>query len=185
MEKENKELRELLTRALECLDKPKQPFKDEDVVNYIDDKTSILKITNIEKGECYGISNDKWGLFKGFNFNTHPYVWQLSTPEKWLEVCTKEAEKRGLVSGARYNPVSVIEDKGEKGIVGTYYSFNSNGFYNGYQYLMKDGIWATVLPSDKTLEELLKKYFSNPISLLDEMVDNKEAYIKALQNLKK
>ena len=32
MENTNKELRELLNRALECLGKPKQPFKDGDVV---------------------------------------------------------------------------------------------------------------------------------------------------------
>jgi hypothetical protein len=194
MENENKELRELLNRALECLDKQKQPFKDGDVVVY-HDGSAILKIVNLKEGSAYGLNNNKWtnDLDLPFNFNGYSHLWKLSTPEKWLEVCTNEAVKRGLVEGAKidrsvfnndeYYNLTLLEN-----VCPEWQIFHNGNTLECYgKVIMRNGIWAEVM-KDKTLEELGFDYWNNESfkgSTIEWIKANPEAYIKAIQNLKK
>ena len=192
METTNKELRELLNRALETIQmtiedldklKPKQPFKDGDVANFIDDEGSILKITNIEKGECYGISNGKWGLYQGFTFKSHPHLWQLSTPEKWLEVCKNEAVKRGLVEGAKVNLSPVNPKFREKvKLMRNNYSLMQCGLSVDNLVIMQNGIWAEAIKPDVTLEILFEGWL-NSESYVNHIKDNLKQFDKAINNL--
>ena len=189
MENENKKLRELLSRALECLDKPKQPFKDGDVVENPHNECTI-KIVSIKENIAYGLNYE--GVWKTGNFwdfkNNIPHL-QLSTPEKWLEVCKNEAVKRGIGFDKKINCSSLHKFKVND------YTLNFGEFkyienslvwqeYNKESYfpIMRNGIWAEVI-KDKTLEDLTNEWLSSYLEIHDFIKTNPEAYVKAINNL--
>ena len=189
MEKENKEMQDLVKKALstlkmtidelEKLSEPKQPFKDGDALYYVNQPSIIVKVTDIKKGKGYGINYEgEWITSKIWTFDIKPHLWQLSTPEKWLEVCTKEAERLGLVEGAKikypwYGKLNYIIDKDKiytPDFSGESYIIGNEFIYKGCK-VMQDGIWATVLPSDKTLDQLFNEMDVDTI-ILNEMKAN-------------
>jgi hypothetical protein len=113
MEKENKVMQDLLKKALstlqmtldelEKLSEPKQPFKDGDVVES-KNGNAIIKITDLNNLKGYGLNNGIWDIKDCWSFKNYPHDWQLSTPEKWLGVCTKEAERLYKV-GDKIKPI--------------------------------------------------------------------------------
>jgi len=190
MENKIKELQEMVDKISKTIQElseqvePKQPFKNGDVVEY---KSITIKITNAEKGEGYGLNTLGEWVIQTWSFRTNPNFWQLSTPEKWLEVCTKEAEKRGFKEGVKFiSMYSGMESKVSDLIFSTDKIGGSYLLLCDNNCIMKDGIWATVLPKDKTLEELFKVKFAHLdyFRFIEELESNPEAYIKALQNLK-
>ena len=195
MEKEIKELQDKLDALKLKYEQSKQPFNDGDVVN-LKGKSTLVKITNYEKSKGFGInSSGQWvsGIWSFKNYSE----WQLSTPEKWLEVCTKEAVKRGFKEGCIANNTNIHNEKYNN------FTFKNGEFRifenrlvwaeNKYDYypnwtIMKNGIWAEVMKPDKALEKLHIDYMdinNNIISYPDYIKANAEAYIKAIQNLKK
>jgi hypothetical protein len=159
----------------------KQPFKDRDVVEHIRHPKLIIKITD-SKNKCgYGLNKDGiWEIRKDWYFNDSQTSWKLSTPEKWLEVCTKEAVNMGLVKKCtinfgKFNHILTDDN---------YYISEEGLFCDGMGWvLMRDGIWAEVI-KDKTLEELFDNLAFN-CEVVRMIKANPEAYIKAIKNLKK
>lgn len=189
MENTNNELRELLNRALETLQmtieeldklKPKQPFTEGDVVKYGD---CIVKITNYELSEGYGLNTLEEWVIQSWSFKTHPELWQLSTPEKWLEVCKNEAVKRGLVEGAKVNLSPVNPKFREKvKLMRNNYSLIQCGLSVDNLIIMQNGIWVEVIKPDVTLEILFEGWL-NSEAYVNHIKDNLEQFDKAIKNL--
>jgi len=182
MEKEIKEIQDKLDALKLKYEQSKQPFKDGDVVEHC--MGAVVKIVNYKEGKGYGLNNGIWGIRDCWSFKNSPHDWQLSTPKKWLEVCTKEAEKRGLVKKCTIDFGKfrhILTDD-------NYYVSEQGLFCDGMGYiLMQNGIWATVLHKDKTLDELFEDYITDGSYLgysdiPKHIKDNPEAYLKAIQN---
>ena len=190
MEKEIKELQDKLD-ALKLKYEQKQPFKDGDVVEFIEKPSIIIKITNKKNGEGYGIDyDDKWGIGENFTFDILDHEWQLSTTEKWLEVCKNEAVKLGLVEGAKIDRSVFNNDEYYnltllKNVCPEYELFHNGNTLECYgKVIMQNGIWAEVMKPDKTLRELFKDWGACELIAI-QIEKNPEAYIKAINNLKK
>ena len=185
MENTNRELRELLNKALACLGKEKQSLKDGDVVKNPNNK-SIFKILSVNTGNGYGIdSKGNWHNGSGWLSEISSTVLEHATDEEWLNACTKEAEKRGLVAGCDFKTKlgSVFTALGNLKL---WDAPNTHGlkFDNSYGLILDYGIWATVITKDKTLEELHDDFWNRDLTYVEYIKANKEAYIKAINNLK-
>lgn len=86
----------------------------------------------------------------------HDKLLVKATNEEIKERLINEATKRGLVSGAKYNPICRSGSLKNDIIftVQEYYSYNHylKIFYNGFQYLFVNGVWA-ILVEDKVIPE--------------------------------
>lgn len=177
-----------------------QPFKDGDVVKLKTYSNIMVKITNYEKSEGYGINYDnKWVKQNNWRFYSNPEDWKLATDKEWFEVLKNEAIKRGLVEGDRVYKDSnykecVITNKNHNLFDKTLKYFTTNDKKDFWAYatpvnicIMQNGIWAEVI-KNKTWDELEMHYMSDDNKIgeyKDYVTEYKEAYIKAIQNLKK
>lgn len=98
----------------------------------------------------------------------------LATDQEVLEALTKEAKKRGLVEGAKYKTLYMIEDDHKTHIVGDEYKYNESGncLYNGFQYLFIKGQWATPIPKEKTSDEWAREYDNQDDLNLPDFIKN-------------
>ncbi|WP_298845699.1 hypothetical protein [uncultured Clostridium sp.] len=149
---------------------------------------SLYFIEKIDENRCYGYGlgyNNEW--IKGSVCYTKA-IKRIATDAEVTETLTKEAIKRGLVEGAKYNPVFNITNSGEVGTVNKEYVYDNtitNGFYNGFQYLMLKGIWATVI-KERSLKEWYDDYLNNAkigIGIRDYIKSTKNELIEILKNL--
>lgn len=173
LEQLRKELHESVDSKINALTKPK--FEVGKVYVTID--TYPFNVTKIEGDKVYGYGFSDFGSW--FNECLALHISLIKTPYKecppelWQQALEKEAVKRGLVEGVRYSPVSQIGDlNGEIGIVGDEYVSGDNFLYNGFQYLMSDGIWATPI-KEKTLDEFMKEaldYWTNNVGNLETLI---------------
>ena len=105
--------------------------------------------------------------FDNYGFNTaghwseniafptcHDKLLVKATNEEIKERLINEATKRGLVSGAKYNPVFIDEMPFKNNISrgGEHYFFENNSLWSGFQYLFVNGVWA-ILVEDKVIPE--------------------------------
>ena len=185
MEKEIKELQDKLDALKLKYELTKQPIKDGDVMENPSNKC-IFKIVSVENNKCYGLdyegnwlNEDKFIVFLEDN-NSHL---QLSTPEKWLEVCKNEAVKRGLVEGAKVNLSPVNPKFREKvKLMRNNYSLMQCGLSVDNLVIMQNGIWAEAIKPDVTLEILFEGWL-NSESYVNHIKDNLKQFDKAINNL--
>ena len=127
------------------------------------------------KWHCYKHNPIFMGFYKngfdnfGFNLDgwsndivmTIPDLWRLSTESEVKEALTKEAIKRGLVTGsyALFGSSAFIGANNFKRLItDTHYYLVAEVFFIGNDCLMtKDGVWAE-LYKPKSIDELSKEF---------------------------
>ena len=179
------EIEKLRKELNDVLDSFKNKPKYEVCKWYWANPGSLYFIEKINGDVCYGYGlcyDNVW--ITGYVCDTRT-IKRIATDDEVPEMLTKEATKRGLVEGAKYNPVFNITNRGEVGTVNKKYVYDNtptNGFYNGFQYLMLNGIWATVI-KERSLKEWHKDLINSPLGVSDYIKSTKTELIEILKNL--
>lgn len=125
---------------------------------------SLIRITNLERGEGYGFNRLGNWVEKGkfYSFKTNPELWQRTTEEEVIEAFKKEFEKRGFKEGVKFKSLYSGSIK-EATNLDFFYFFDKDSierigqliYSNDYQ-IYKDGVFAEIVEEEKTIEQRLE-----------------------------